>query len=151
MASVPKPLPVITPENAPFWEGCRNGHLLLQRCTGCAAWRYPPASVCPRCGSLEVRWSPVSRRGTIYSFVVYHRAFHPASAAEIPYVVALVDLGEGVRMVMRVAKCPVASVTIDMEGRIELQKVTEELWVPVFVPTTKISLRSALPPLSKGE
>ena len=129
-----KPLPIITADSAPFWDGCRDGQLFLQRCAACEAWRYPPTPVCSRCGSLESQWSPVSRRGIVYSFVVYHRAFHPAYADEIPYAVALVNLVEGVRMVMRVAECPVDAVTIGMEGEIQFRKVTEEIWVPVFVP-----------------
>jgi uncharacterized protein len=130
-----KPLPIITPDSAPFWDGCRDGQLFLQRCAACESWRYPPAPVCPRCGSLESQWSPVPRRGTVYSFVVYRRAFHPAYADEIPYAVALVNLAEGVRMVMRVAECPMDAVTIGMEGEIQFRKVTEEIWVPVFVPS----------------
>ena len=76
----------------------------------------------------------MSRRGTVYSFVIYRRAFHPAYADEIPYAVALVNLAEGVRMVMRVAECPVDAVTIGMEGEIQFHKVIKEIWVPVFVP-----------------
>jgi uncharacterized OB-fold protein len=87
----------------------------------------------------------VTRRGTIHSFVVYRRAFHPAYADEIPYAVALVDLDEGVRMAMRIVECPVDSVVVGMTGAIELREVTEEIWMPVFVPIAKIPLRSALP------
>src|SRR5262249_7752421 len=87
-----KPLPIITPDNTPFWEGCRDGQLLLQRCTVCAAWRYPPAPVCPRCAATTAAWTPTSRAGRIQSFVIYYRAFHPAYAAEVPYAVALVEL-----------------------------------------------------------
>jgi uncharacterized protein len=159
MAEAQMLLPIVTPDSAPFWNGCRNGQLLLQQCTACESWRYPPAPVCSRCGSLEERWSPVSRRGTIHSFVVYYRTFHPAYADDIPYAVALVDLDEGVRMAMRVVEYPVEALAIGMEGTIELRRVTEEIWVPVFVPTAKIPLREAcgeqsrttLPPLSKGE
>ncbi len=134
MPAILQPLPIITPDSAPFWDGCRRGQLLLQRCTSCESWRYPPVLVCSRCGSLESRWLPVSRRGTIHSFVVYHRAFHPAYTGEISYAVALVDLAEGVRMVLQVVECPVESVVIGLEGEIQLRKVTEEIWVPVFMP-----------------
>jgi uncharacterized protein len=80
----------------------------------------------------------VSCQGTIHSFVVYHRAFHPAYTEDIPYAVALVDLNEGVRMVMRIVGCSVKSLTIGMAGAIELRKVTEEIWVPVFVPLLSV-------------
>src|SRR5262245_13040704 len=129
-STMEKPFPIITPDSAPFWDGCRDGQLFLQRCAACESWRYPPTPARSRRGSLESQWSPVSRRGAVYSFVVYRRAFHPAYADEIPYAVALVNLAEGVRMVMRVAECPVDAVTIGMEGGIHFRKVTEEIWVP---------------------
>ena len=151
MTTVQKLMPIITPDSAPFWDGCRNGQLLLQKCTACESWRYPPAPLCSHCGSFTSNWSHVSCQGTIHSFVVYHRAFHPAYTDEVPYAVALVDLDEGMRMVMRVVGCSVKSLTIGMAGAIELRKVTEEIWVPVFVPTVEIPLYSALPPSSKGE
>jgi hypothetical protein len=130
-----KPLPILTPDTAPFWEGCRNGQLLLQRCTACAAWRYPPTPVCPRCAATEAAWTPTSRKGRIHSFVIYHRAFHPAYAAEVPYAVALVELDEGVRMLLRVVDCPLDALIIDTAGEIRFLPLTEEVSVPVFVPT----------------
>ena len=134
MASIAKPLPIINPDNAPFWEGCRNGQLLLQRCTACAAWRYPPAPVCPHCASVEATWTPTSHKGRIHSFVIYHRAFHPAYAAEVPYAVALVELDEGVRLLLRVADCPLAALAIEAPGVIRFTRFTEEVSLPVFVP-----------------
>ena len=134
MSSVAKPLPIITPESAPFWEGCRSGHLLLQRCTECAAWRYPPAPVCPGCGESQYAWLPASGRGQIYSFVIYHRPFHPAYAEEVPYAVALVELNEGVRMLLRVVDFPLEALAIELVGEIRFQQLTEEISLPVFVP-----------------
>ena len=134
MTPVPKPLPLITPDNAPFWEGCRNGRLLLQRCTACAAWRYPPAPVCPRCAAANGSWTPTSRKGRIHSFVIYHRAFHPAYAAEIPYAMALVELDEGVRLLLRVVDCPLEALAIDLSGEIDFRQITAEVSLPVFVP-----------------
>jgi uncharacterized OB-fold protein len=135
MVSVPQPLPVITPESAPFWDGCRNGHLLLQRCTECAVWRYPPTPVCPGCGRSQFAWLPVSGRGRIYSFVIYHRPFHPAYTTEVPYAVALVELDEGVRMLLRVVDFPLEALTIALAGEIRFHRLTEEVSLPVFVPT----------------
>ena len=132
MASTAKPLPIITPDTAPFWQGCRNGQLLLQRCQACSAWRYPPAPVCPRCTSIEAAWTPTSGKGRIHSFVIYHRAFHPAYAEEVPYAVALVELDEGVRLVLRVVGCPLEALTIGAAGVIRFTRITEEVSLPVF-------------------
>jgi len=129
-----KPLPIITPDNAPFWEGCRDGRLLLQRCTACAAWRHPPAPVCPRCASTGAAWTPTAHVGRVYSFVIYHRAFHPAHAAEVPYAVALVELDEGVRLPLRVVDCPPEALRIGARGEIRFARLTDGVTVPVFAP-----------------
>lgn len=129
-----KPFPIITPDNAPFWEGCRNGQLLLQRCTDCAAWRYPPAPVCPRCATTAAAWTPTSGAGRIHSFVIYHRAFHLAYVAEVPYAVALVELDEGARLLLRVVDCPLAILTIGARGEIRFIRFTDEISLPVFAP-----------------
>ncbi len=129
-----KPLPIITPDNASFWEGCRNGQLLLQRCTACAAWRYPPAPVCPRCASTVAAWTLTSHTGQVHSFVIYRRAFHPAYVAEVPYAVALVELDEGARMLFRIVDCPPETLTIGARGEIRFMRLTDEISLPVFAP-----------------
>ena len=127
-------MPPIEESNAPFWEGCRNGQLLLQRCTACAAWRYPPAPICPRCSGTESEWVPSSQKGRIHSCVIYHRAFHPAYVDELPYAVALVELDEGICLLLRVVDCPLDKLTIDQVGEVRFQPVTEEINLPIFVP-----------------
>ena len=134
VASVTKPLPIITPDSAPFWQSCCNGQLRLQRCVHCTAWRYPPAPVCRRCGATEAEWLPTSQHGRIHSFVIYHRPFHPAYTTEVPYAVALVDLDEGIRMLLRVVDSPLASLAIGVPGDIRYEQVTSEIALPVFTP-----------------
>lgn len=129
-----KPLPLIIPDTAPFWESCRRAQLCLQRCATCATWRYPPAPVCPRCAASEAFWTPTSGKGRIYSFVVYHRAFHPAYAEEVPYAMALVELDEGVRLLLRVVECAPESLAIEMQGEIRFLPLTTEVHIPVFAP-----------------
>jgi uncharacterized OB-fold protein len=132
-----KPLPIITLDTAPFWESCRRGQLCLQRCVACAAWRYPPAPVCPRCAATEACWTPISGKGRVHSFVVYHRAFHPAYAEEVPYAVALVELDEGVRLLLRVVECPPETLAIEMRGEIRFLPLTAEVYIPIFAPFVK--------------
>ncbi len=88
--------PVTDDDNRFFWDGVRDGRLLIQRCVGCGELRHPPGPMCPRCLSLE--WDTVesSGRGTIYTWVVSHHPTEPDDAAR---VVVLVDLDEGVRLV----------------------------------------------------
>lgn len=96
-ASRPQPHP--DPDSAPFWEGVAEGRLLLQQCEACARHRFPPAETCPHCRSAEARWRPAGGRGRVYSWIVVRHPI-PAEifAREVPYIVALVELDEGVRL-----------------------------------------------------
>lgn len=80
---------------APFWQGLRAGQLLVQRCASCAQLQWPPTTRCASCWSAELAWEPQAQAGTVWSFAVYHRAFHPGFADRVPYAVALVDLDNG--------------------------------------------------------
>jgi len=90
-------------DNRFFWDGVREGRLLLQRCRSCAALRHPPGPMCARCLSLEWEAVEASGRGTIHSWVVSH---HPTEPDAEPRVVVLVDLEEGVRMVGNLTGTP---------------------------------------------
>jgi len=91
-------LPPVTSDNAPFWNGLARGRLMLQQCPSCRKLRYPVAPVCAVCGSTEIAWAEMSGRGKVFSWVRYHRSYLPEFADRLPYVVALVELDEGVRL-----------------------------------------------------
>src|SRR3954468_9368301 len=87
--------PTINDVTCLFWEGCGRVQLLLQRCSHGARLRYPAAVVCPNCLAPEAQWQPMSGRGQVFSFVVFHPAYHPAWEGKVPYTVALIELGGG--------------------------------------------------------
>ena len=95
-----RPRPHPDPDSAPFWAGLAEGRLLLQQCRACARHRFPPAETCPHCRGVEAEWQPAGGNGRVYSWIVVR---HPVPAEvfadEVPYVVALIDLDEGVRIV----------------------------------------------------
>jgi len=91
-------LPFVGDANRPFWDGAAAGELRFQRCTACGHLRYPIAPICPRCLGADATWEPVSGRGSVLSFVVFHKAYHPSRADAVPYAVALVQTDEGPRM-----------------------------------------------------
>lgn len=128
-----KPLPVPDPDSAPFWDGCRDGRLLLQRCSACQAWRFPPERYCPHCQSAESAWVEASGRGRVYSWIVVH---HPVPrdlyAGEVPYVVALIDLEEGARIASNIAGCAPEDVVADMPVEVSFEAVTDEITLPKF-------------------
>jgi uncharacterized OB-fold protein len=83
--------------NAEFYAFLARGELRLQRCAQCGAFRHPPRHRCAACGSLDATWEPVSGRGRLFSWTVTHRPVDPAFTP--PYVVAVVELEEGPRLV----------------------------------------------------
>ncbi len=96
------PVPIVNADSAPYWEGAREGKLLLQRCEVCQALRFFPRYLCTECGSEKTRWVEVSGRGTVHSFTIVHRAALPEFQAQTPYAIALIDLAEGPRMMTNV-------------------------------------------------
>jgi len=106
MSDIPRPIP--DSDSEPFWEACRDGRLLAQRCTACGVFRWPPRGVCPRCSAWIFAWRELPRTGLIRSFVVPHRAVNPAFAAEVPYVVAHVAIDATNERVVLVSRLHVA-------------------------------------------
>lgn len=96
------PAPVVNADSAPYWEGARQGKLLLQRCRDCGTLRFFPRYLCTACGSERTEWAEASGRGAVHSFTIVHRAAFPEFQARTPYVVALIDLEEGPRMMTNI-------------------------------------------------
>lgn len=116
------PVPHPSPESAPFWEACRNGELRLQRCQSCGRYWFPPGVFCPECWSPDWSWERTRGAGTIHSFVVFRRAYHPHPAFQPPYVVAVVELAEGPHLVTRLTE-------IDPED-VRVGQAVEAVFVP---------------------
>lgn len=91
------PPPVVGLYDEPMWESIRERAMALQSCTSCNQWQYPPAPACTHCGGEALEWKPISGRGTLLSWVVFHKTYLPAYPA--PYNVIAVRLEEGPVMV----------------------------------------------------
>lgn len=128
------PLPAVDPESRPFWEAAKAHRLRLPRCTACGKFHFYPRSFCVHCHHRHIEWADVSGRGTVYSYYVAHRPAHPAFQDRVPYVVALVDLEEGPRMLTNIVDCPPEQVRIGMPVEVVFRDVTEEISLPCFRP-----------------
>jgi len=94
-----RPSPVPDRISRPFWDACAEGRLTAQRCLDCGRLQWPPGPVCPACQSWAAEWEDLSPTGTVVSFVVVRRTFHPAF--EAPYVIGHVEVdGTGGRVVL---------------------------------------------------
>jgi uncharacterized OB-fold protein len=136
MTNAELPVPPITPEAAPYWEGARQGKLLLQRCGACSRVRFYPRALCPTCWSDRVGWIEASGRGHVHSFTVIHRPPAPAFASQVPYVVALIDLEEGPRMMANVVGDGARDVRIDDAVRVAFEERAGGFMLPQFVRAT---------------
>jgi len=137
MSKLAKPIPVPNEDSKPYWEGCNAGKLLIQRCKACATPRFYPRIVCGSCGSMDSDWIETTGRGSVFSYSIIHRAPSPAFKDDVPYVLAIVELEEGVRMMTNVVKCDVSTVAIGMPVQVVFDRVSEEIAVPKFVPAEK--------------
>lgn len=97
-----KPLPSPTAETLPFWQACAEGRLVFQHCATCGHAQFPPRSRCLGCDAPGPGWRESARLGTVHTFTVVERAPSAAFRGDLPYAIALVDLDEGVRMMMNV-------------------------------------------------
>lgn len=130
-----KPLPVADPDSAPYWEGCRRHELLLQHCAGCGQVRFPPAGSCPHCGGDRAEWIEASGRGTVYSWIVVERPIPPqVYGDDVPYVVALIELDEGVRLPTNLIDCAPAEIVGGLAVEVVFDDVTDEITLPKFRP-----------------
>jgi hypothetical protein len=135
MAETPrkKPRPVPTPTNVsrPFWEGTKQGKLLLQRCRACGTHQYYPRPVCMRCMSRELEWTEASGRGTVYSYTVTHLPPEGFEGRE-PYVLVSVDLAEGARMLGTLLDVAPDAVRIGMPVRATYERLTDDITLLQF-------------------
>ena len=134
MSDYKKPIPVPSIESQPYWDGLRERKLVMPRCDACETYWFPPSLLCPRCSSKSWSWSPVSGRGRIFSFVVYHRVYHPGFADEVPYAVAVIELDEGPRMISNVIGIAPAELACDMRVEVAYQPITDQITLPKFKP-----------------
>ncbi|QSO49934.1 Zn-ribbon domain-containing OB-fold protein [Alicyclobacillus mengziensis] len=124
------PRPVLDSDSAPFWEGLQRHELWIQRCDDCEKYIFYPRSICPHCFSTDVSYVKAAGTGVIYSYTVVHRAFGPF-AAEAPFVVGLVDLDEGVRMMARIRGLR-EEVAIGERVRVAFEYLDDGLTLPAF-------------------
>lgn len=125
--------PAIQPDSdsRPYWEGLAQGELRIQRCDACSRAVFYPRSLCPHCYSEKLSWIVAIGRGTIYSYTVAHQAFG-AFAADVPFVIAIVELEEGVRMMSRVIDAPRERIAIGARVQVTFEKAGEDLTLPYF-------------------
>lgn len=125
-------VPGMTDLTRGYWEAAREGRLVVQECRACGRIRHPPLPACPACRCADSGWREVSGDGTVYSCTIVRHPTHAALADAVPYVIAIVALAEGPRIVSGVTGCPPEAVTVGMPVRVAFRWVTDEVALPFF-------------------
>jgi uncharacterized OB-fold protein len=129
-----KPLPVVTEVNRPFWDGCREGKLLLQFCAQCHTYQFYPRLYCMHCSATKLEWVEASGRGRIYSYTVIHRNKTPEFMQAVPYNVVIVELEEGPRMMANMMESDAGQLRVDLPVMVVFDRVNDEMSLPRFKP-----------------
>jgi enoyl-CoA hydratase/carnithine racemase/uncharacterized OB-fold protein len=129
-----KPIPVIQPWTKEFWKATKQGKLLVQHCIDCNSNIFFPKKVCPECWSKNLTWIESTGKAKIYTFTVMLDQVEPKFMGDLPYVIAMVDLDEGIRMTTRIVNCKPENVAIGMSVEVVFQEVSPECSLPMFQP-----------------
>lgn len=127
-----KPAPKQSAVGKPYWDGLKDGKLLIQHCADCGKPRHYPRPVCDACYSLNVRWVAATGTGTVHSWTVCHHAYHPGFASDLPYVLVTVDLKEGVRALGRLRAGDPAALRIGLPVCVGFEPGADGFVLPVF-------------------
>ena len=130
-----RPLPEATPETQEFWAGAKRGELRIQRCRACTRAYFYPRPFCPNCSSKDVEWFTASGKGELYSYVINHRAAH-GFKDWTPYVIAIVQLAEGPRMMSNVVGIePLPeNLPVGLPLEVTWEKQSDDITLPLFRP-----------------
>ena len=123
--TIPAPQPTV--ETQPYFDAASQGKLVIKKCTACGQLHHYPRALCPFCGSDRTEWTPVSGRGTIYSYSVMRRA-------SPPYAIAYVTLAEGPTMMTNIVDCDLDQIRVGQAVTVVFKPSDGGPSVPMFTP-----------------
>ena len=128
-------VPVPDELTAPYWAAAGEHRLAVQRCESCGRLAHPPVARCPACHGDTFAWPAMSGRGRLHTYTVATHSVHPVSEGHTPYVIALVELEEGPRILTNLRGIEPDAVRVGMELQVTFEDVGDGLALPQFVPT----------------
>jgi hypothetical protein len=127
-------VPGMTELTAPYWAAAREGRLVVQECRACREVWHPPLPRCPHCHAPDPGWRQASGDGTIYTYTVVRHPTHFAFAAKVPYVLAIIELTEGPRLVTALTGVEPDTVRVGLPVRAVFREVADGVSLPYFEP-----------------
>ena len=133
MSNGDRVIPTPTPETKHYWEGAKDGKLILQKCNDCSDNYFPPRPFCPKCGSRSVQEFQASGKGSLYSYVINHL---PSPGFTPPFAIAVVELEEGPRLMSNIVECEQTpeALELDMPLEVTFEKLNDDITLPQFKP-----------------
>ena len=132
-----KPLPVATEWSRPYWEGARQHKLLLKKCGNCGEIDHPPYLFCTNCMAEEHEWIEASGKGTLYSYAINTFGVPFPFWDDMPYVLAIIDLDEGPRVISNIVECDLDRLENQMRLEVVFDDVSPEVTLPKWRPAGK--------------
>jgi uncharacterized OB-fold protein len=126
-------LPAPDPVSSPFWSAASEGRLLIQRCRECGERQFYPRAVCVACGSTP-EWEEASGQGTVHTFTIIRQNYARPFRDQLPYVVVIVELAEGPRMMGSLTGVAVEDVYVGMPVQAYIVEAEEGVGVPMWRP-----------------
>jgi uncharacterized OB-fold protein len=132
----PRPAPIPDAESAPYWAATVEGRLMVQRCTACGHCQLYGRPHCLLCRA-PVEWIEATGRGTVYSFTIIRQNPSRSFRHLLPFVVALIDLDEGPRLMSNIVGCEPDAVQIGAAVQVRFEPVSDQAALPLFELITK--------------
>jgi hypothetical protein len=129
-----KPTPVPTEWSRPYWEGARQHKLLLKKCGKCGQIDHPPYLFCTNCMAEEHEWVEASGKGTLYAYAINTFGVPFPFWDDMPYVLAIIDLDEGPRMISNIVECDHDRLENQMRLDVVFDDVSPEITLPRWKP-----------------
>jgi uncharacterized protein len=134
MSEYNKPLPVTQPWSEEFWKGTKQHKFLIQHCHDCGQNIFYPRKFCPNCWSGNLGWIESKGKGNLFSYTTVLAGVEPVFSGDVPYVLALVDMDEGIRVMSRIVECKPDELKCDMEVEVVYADITDKLSLFYFRP-----------------
>lgn len=129
-----KPLPLQTPASQPYWEGLKNRKVCIQQCDDCATWIFYPRNHCTACLGNSLSWKDVSGEATLYSYTIARQPTAPHFADEVPQLLAIVELDQGVRMTSTLVDANPDDLQVGMRLLPHFDRMSDDVTLLRFAP-----------------
>ena len=129
-----RPKPDTRNAGSAYWKAAARGELLVPTCRACDKPFWHPRPHCPTCGSEDVHWKAASGNGTVYTYTIVRRSSDAYFRQRVPYVVAMIELDEGVRLMGNIVGCAPETVAVGLPVEVFFAPVAEDVALPFWRP-----------------